>query len=122
MVLCKPCKNDQDDSHPDWSPTLNLPKSTAKANKLFKKTRLHRPAFKDGRDQITGAETERSRIIANERIRIERVIGNLKMFMILRGIIKIKVFSTAANYNAFIHKIFAVCCLMNAQPTTVPQY
>lgn len=86
--------------------------------------KLHRPAFKDGRDQLSGAETERSRIIANERIHIERVIGNLKKkFMILRGIIKIKDFCTDANNNSFIHKTFAVCCcLMNAQPTIVPQY
>ena len=85
---------------------------------------LYRPAYKENRDQLTGDETERSRIIANERIHIERVIGNLKKkFMVLRGLIKIKHFCADANDNAFIHKIFAVCCcLMNAQPTIVPQY
>ena len=86
--------------------------------------KLHRPAYKGQRDQLTIAETERSRIIANERIHIERVIGNLKKkFTVLRGPVKIKNFCADANNVSFIKKIFTVsCCLMNAQPTIVPQY
>ncbi|KZS05291.1 Uncharacterized protein APZ42_031570 [Daphnia magna] len=86
--------------------------------------KVHIPSFKGRRDQLTGKETERSRIIANERIHVERVIGNLKKkFMVLRGIVKIKDFCTDYYNNAFISKIFVTCCcLMNAQPTIVPQY
>ena len=40
--------------------------------------KVHIPAFKGRSDQLTGQEMERSRIIANERIHVERVIGKMK--------------------------------------------
>jgi hypothetical protein len=36
------------------------------------------PSYKGKRVQLPEKETERSRIIVNERIHIERVIGNMK--------------------------------------------
>lgn len=82
------------------------------------------PSFKGKRSQLEGHETETSRIIANERIHIERVIGNLrKKFTILRGPIKIKQMCSDSNNIAFVDKIVVVCCcLMNAMPTIVPPW
>lgn len=77
--------------------------------------------IKGKRDQRTGVETERSRIIAYESIPIERVIGNLKeKLTLLRRTIKVKDFCRGTNNNAFIYKVFTVfCCLMNAQHTVM---
>ncbi len=82
------------------------------------------PSFKGKRSQLEGHETETSRIIANDRIHIERVIGNLrKKFTILRGPIKIKQMCSDSNNIAFVDKIVVVCCcLMNAMPTIVPPW
>ena len=73
---------------------------------------------------MTGQETERSRIIANERIHVERVIGKMKKkIMVLRGLVKIKDFCSDSESNAFISKKFSVCCcLMNAMSAIITQY
>jgi len=77
------------------------------------------PAFKGTRIQLEGEETERSIIIANVRIHVESVIGNLrKKFMILRGPIKIRDMFTDPDDNTFIDKIVTVCCcLHNSMPS-----
>ncbi|XP_045036767.1 uncharacterized protein LOC123477468 [Daphnia magna] len=82
------------------------------------------PAFKGLRPQLEGSETEFSRIVSNERIHIERGIGNLrKKYTILRGPIKIPEMNIDFNRNAFIDKIVVVCyCLMNAMPSMIPPW
>ena len=82
------------------------------------------PAFKGRRQQLEGSETERSRIISNERIHIERGIGNLrKKFTILRGPIKVEHMCSDPSNYAFIDKVVIVCCcLMNSMPSIVPPW
>jgi hypothetical protein len=82
------------------------------------------PTFKGRRLQLEGSETDRSRIISNERIHIERGIGNLrKKYTILRGPIKVQhMYSDSSNY-AFIDKVVTVCCcLMDSMRSIVPPW
>ncbi len=82
------------------------------------------PAFKGRRLQLEGSETERSRIISNERIHIERGIGNLrKKYTILRGPIKVQHMCSDSSNYAFIDKVVTVCCcLMNSMRSIVPPW
>ena len=48
------------------------------------------PAFTKGRDQLSSCEIEKTRQLANVRIHVERVIGQLKNFKILQGVLPIK--------------------------------
>lgn len=79
------------------------------------------PAFKGQRSQLEGSETERSRIISNERIHIERAIGNLrKKYTIMCGPIRIIDMCSDPTNTAFIDKIFIVCCcLLNSMRSIV---
>ena len=91
---------------------------------LEKGAELIKPHFKTRKQQLTRQQTEFSRRVAHERIHVERVIGNLKKkFTILRGLVKVKDFACDVNNNAFIGKVFLVCCcLHNAFPSIVPPY
>jgi hypothetical protein len=82
------------------------------------------PALKGRRLQLEGSETERSRIISNERIHIERGIGNLrKKYTILRGPIKVQHMCSDSSNYAFIDKVVTVCCcLMNSMRSIVPPW
>lgn len=66
--------------------------------------------------------TERSTMVANVRIHVERIIGNLrKKFTILRGPLKIRDMCTDSADETFIDKIITVCCcLHNSMPSIVP--
>lgn len=82
------------------------------------------PAFKGSRSQLESDETEMSRLLANVRIHVERVIGDLrKRFTILRGPIKTRDMCTDPHDESFVDKIVTVCCcLHNAMPSVVPPY
>ena len=50
--------------------------------------KLHLPAFTRGKNQLSALEVEESRSIANVRIHVERVIGNVRQkYSILKGTI-----------------------------------
>ncbi len=54
---------------------------------------MHIPAFKGRRHQLTGQETKKSRITANERIHVERVIGKMKKKLwFCEDLLKLKIF------------------------------
>ena len=42
--------------------------------------KLHIPAFTNGKDQLSAMEIEETRTIANVRIHVERVIGNVRHY------------------------------------------
>lgn len=70
--------------------------------------------FKDRRQLLEGLETERFRIVSNERIHIELGINKLReKFTILRGLIKVEhVCSDLSNYT-FIDRLVVVTCCFN---------
>ena len=75
---------------------------------------LNIPPFLEGRQQLPATEIEAGRRIASLRIHVERAIGRLKNFNILKGTIPI---SMARLTNQIVH----VCAfLTNFQPALVP--
>ena len=75
---------------------------------------LNIPPFLEGRQQLPATEIEAGRRIASLRIHVERAIGRLKNFNILKGTILI---SMARLTNQIVH----VCAfLTNFQPALVP--
>lgn len=74
------------------------------------------PAFKGTREPLTVPEIEKSRIVFNVRIHVERVIGQLRLsYTILHGKLKID-----SDKLAFIDKIaFVCCCLFNCNASIV---
>ena len=75
---------------------------------------LNLPPFMDGRKQLPAQEVLEGRQIASLRIHVERAIGRMKNFTILKGTLPI---SLARLTNHFV----CVCAfLSNFQPALVP--
>jgi len=76
---------------------------------------LHIPAFTKGKQQLSAAEVESTRKIANVRIHVERVIGCVRQkYSILRGIIPIDfVIKRVGEDVPAIDRIVRVCCALN---------
>ena len=75
---------------------------------------LNIPPFMEGRAQLPAAEVLEGRKIASVRIHVERAIGRIKNFSILKGSLPISL-SRIAN------QIVCVCCwLINFQPVLIP--
>ena len=75
---------------------------------------LNIPPFMEGRQQLPAEEVETGRTIASLRIHVERAIGRIKSFSILKGVIPL---SMARITN----QIVCVCAfLANFQPALVP--
>ena len=85
--------------------------------------RLHIPVFTKGKDQLTALEVEETRSIANVRIHVERVIGNVKQkYSILQSTIPIDfVIKRVAEDCPLIDRIVRICCaLSNVCDSVVP--
>ncbi len=75
---------------------------------------LNLPPFMEGRGQLPAAEVQRGRSISSLRIHVERAIGRIKSFKVMRGVFPLKM-SRLAN------QIVTVCALLtNFQPALVP--
>ena len=87
--------------------------------------KLEIPSFTKGQDQMTAEDVEDTRVIANVRIHVERVIGNLrKKYSILNGTLPIDyLFSKSDGTEKLttLDKIVHVACaLINLCPSVVP--
>jgi len=85
--------------------------------------RLHIPAFTKGKNQLTAAEVEETRSIANVRIHVERVIGCVRQkFTILESTIPITFLIRRKGEDVpLIDHIVRVCCaLTNVCDSVVP--
>ncbi|XP_065182614.1 uncharacterized protein LOC135813447 [Sycon ciliatum] len=85
--------------------------------------KLHIPAFTRGKKQLSADDVHTTRSIANVRIHVERVIGNLrKKYSILRGILPIDFLrSRSGDDRPLICRIIPVCCaLTNLCDSVVP--
>ena len=84
--------------------------------------RLEIPAFTKGQSQLRPVEVEDTRFIANVRIHVERVIGNLrKKYYILNKTLPIDYMITKAGEIPTIDKIVhTTCALINMCPSVVP--
>ena len=80
------------------------------------------PAFTLGRNQLTGIEVEQTRRIANIRIHVERVIGNIrKKYSILSATQPIQFLMSSDESRCLLDKIVHVCCaLINMCDSVVP--
>ena len=75
---------------------------------------LNIPSFLDGRNQLPAAEVQQGRSIASLRIHVERAIGRMKNFTILKGVFPI-------SMARIINQIVCVCAwLTNFSPPLVP--
>ena len=75
---------------------------------------LNIPPFLEGRHQLPAAEVEQGRKIASLRIHVERAIGRLKTFSILKQTIPI-------SMARLVNQIVCVCAfLSNFHPALVP--
>ena len=75
---------------------------------------LNIPPFMEGRKQLPAEEVERGRGIASLRIHVERAIGRMKTYSIMKGTLP-NTLSRVAN------QIVSVCAwLTNFQPSLVP--
>ena len=85
--------------------------------------RLHLPAFTRGKDQLSAIEVEETRSIANVRIHVERVIGNVRRkYAILNGTLPINFLTLRdGEERPLIDKIVRVsCALCNVCDSVVP--
>ena len=75
---------------------------------------LAMPAFTKGKSQLSGIEVEQTRRIANVRIHVERVIGNIKKkFSILGDTQPIDFLVSPDGSYTLLDKIVYVCCALN---------
>ena len=71
------------------------------------------PAFTKGKAQLSGIEVEQTRRIANVRIHVERVIGNLnKKYAILGQTQPIDFVIARTNSKTTLDKIVTVSCAL----------
>ena len=80
------------------------------------------PAFTKGKRQLTGIEVEQTRRIANLRIHVERVIGNIrKKYGILGATLPIDFTKVRSGEATTLDKVVTVCCaLVNLCESVVP--
>ena len=75
---------------------------------------LNIPPFLDGKQQLSAEEVQQGRSIASLRMHVERAIGRLKNFSILRGVFPLKMARLA-------NQIVSVCAFItNFFPPLVP--
>lgn len=85
--------------------------------------RLNIPAYTKGKDQLSALEVEETRTIANVRIHVERVIGNVKQkYSILQNTLPIDFLNKRKDEDSpMIDIIIRVCCaLCNVCNSVVP--
>ena len=89
---------------------------------LYSRVELVIPAFTRGKPQLSAAEVQFSRDIANVRIHIERVIGGVKnKYSILQHILPIKIVMDSEQDLSKIDKLVTTCCaLFNICPSIMP--
>ncbi len=76
--------------------------------------KLNIPPFMDGRQQLPASEVLRGRKIASVRIHVERAIGRIKNYSILKGTLPLSMARLA-------NQIVCICAwLTNFQPSLVP--
>ena len=80
------------------------------------------PAFTRGKSQLLGIEVEQTRKIANVRIHVERVIGNIrKKFSLLSATQPIDFVTSPDESKTLLDKIVYVCCaLVNMCNSVIP--
>ena len=79
-----------------------------------KNVSLNIPLFLDGRKQLSAKDVKDGHSIASLHIHVERVIGRIKNYTILKGTIPISMIRLA-------DQIFSVCAwLTNFQPVLIP--
>ena len=86
-------------------------------------TRLHIPAFAKGKNQLSALEVQETRDIANVRIYVERVIGNVRQkYSILQSTLPINfVMKRTGEEIPVIDRIVRICCaLCNVCDSVVP--
>lgn len=89
----------------------------------MKRARLHLPAFTKGKTQLSPLEIEETRTIANVRIHVERVIGNIRQkYTILHSTLPIHfIIPRSGEDIPLIDRIVRVCCaLINVCDSVVP--
>lgn len=84
--------------------------------------RFEIPAFTRGKKQLSPADVETTRRLANVRIHVERVIGCLQQkYTILAGTIPIDYAQTRGSSTTTIDKVALVCAaLVNLSDSVVP--
>ena len=85
--------------------------------------KLHIPAFTKGKNQLSALEVTETRTIANVRIHVERVIGNVRQkYSILQSTLPIHyVMKREGEECPVIDRIVRVCCgLCNVCDSVVP--
>lgn len=83
--------------------------------------KLHIPAFTKGKGQLSAVEVHETRKIANVRIHVERIIGNVRQkYSILQSTLPIH-YVNKRNGTPTIDMIVLVCCaLCNICESVVP--
>ena len=80
------------------------------------------PAFTKGKSQLSGIKVEQTRNMANVRIHVERVIGNIrKKFSLLSATQPIDFVTSPDESKTLLDKIVYVCCaLVNMCNSVIP--
>ena len=82
----------------------------------LKQARLYIPAFTKGKDQLSALEVEETRVIANARIHVERVIGAVRLrYTLLKGTLPIDfIIKRDQEQKPLVDRIVHVCCALNS--------